>query len=238
MRINNFISSRGVCSRREADRLIQAGKVLINGVIAQIGMDVGLHDRVLVEGKEIANTPDKVYLLFNKPKGIVTTTDLTKPNNIISFVAYPERIFPVGRLDKDSSGLIILTSDGDIVNRILRSENSHEKEYLVKVAKPLTEAFLKAMASGVEIYNPVRHRYEVTLPARVVKYSDKTFTIVLTQGLNLQIRRMAKAAGNHVETLERVRIMNLTGKGLVPGTWRHLSGEELSVLMEMVAKNP
>lgn len=237
MRINVFISSKGVCSRREADRLVMAGRVSVNGKQADIGMDVSNKDEVLIDGFPLAETSENVYILFNKPKGIVTTTDETKKDNIISYLAYPRRIFPVGRLDKDSSGLIILTSDGQIVNKILRSENKHEKEYVVKVTKPITQEFLQRISSGVEIYNLAKHSYELTLPCQAKKIANHIFSIILTQGLNLQIRRMTKALGNHVETLERVRIINLKVEGLPSGGWRHLTKKELNDLMELISSN-
>lgn len=226
MRINVYISSKGYCSRREADRLIIAGKVKMNGKQANIGEEVTDTDIVTINDFDVNRKVEPVYLLFHKPIGIETTTDLTKKNNIIDFIGYPERIFPIGRLDKDSSGLLLLTNDGQIVNRILRSENHHEKEYLVTVDQPVTEAFLQSMGAGVEIYNPVRHRYETTLPAKIEKRSETSFTIVLTQGLNLQIRRMSKALHYRVIKLVRTRIMHLNLQDLKPGKWRHLNSNE------------
>ncbi len=234
MRINVFISSKGICSRREADRLVLAGRVLINGKQTNIGMDVFESDEVLLDGLALSDSSENVYILFNKPKGIVTTTDESKKDNIISYLAYPRRIFPVGRLDKESSGLIILTSDGQIVNKILRSECKHEKEYLVKITKPITDEFLQEMSNGVKIFNPTKRVYEMTLPCKVKKMSKHIFTIILTQGLNLQIRRMVKALDNHVETLERIRIMKLTVEGLPVGNWRYLTKKELDNLLNTI----
>ncbi len=235
MRINVFISSKGTCSRREADRLVLAGRVMVNGKQADIGMDVSEEDTILLDGFALSASFENVYLLFNKPKGIVTTTDETKSDNIISYIAYPKRIFPVGRLDKESSGLIILTSDGQIVNKILRSEFKHEKEYTVKVTKPVTDVFLQKISNGVKIYNPAKHIYETTIPCKTKKISKHVFSIILTQGLNLQIRRMAKALDNHVETLERIRIMNLSVEDLPVGAWRHMTKKELNDLMNTIS---
>ena len=232
MRINVYISSKGICSRREADRLIQAGKVTINDRLAGIGDDVAPTDSVKVHGAEIPKSVQPVYILFHKPRGIETITDRSKPDNIIDYLDYPERIFPVGRLDKDSSGLILLTNDGQIVNRILRQENNHEKEYLVRVDKPIDARFLKQMQQGVDIYNPVRHRRETTKPCRAWKIGPKQFRIVLIQGLNLQIRRMAKALGYRVMELERTRIMHLDGAGLLVGKWRYLTQTETEILFQ------
>ncbi|MBN2696608.1 MAG: pseudouridine synthase [Bacilli bacterium] len=235
MRINVYISSTGLCSRREADRMIVQGRVKLNGVLATTGMDVSENDTVEVDGKRLMNRgDDDVYILLNKPRGIISTTETAKKDNMVDYVGYPKRIFPVGRLDKDTSGLIILTSDGNIVNRILRSENNHEKEYRVQVDKPVSEDFLKQMVEGVVIYNPAKHRHEKTMPADVKRNSKNTFTIILTQGLNLQIRRMTKALGFNVTKLERIRIMNLTDKGLPLGKWRLLSETELSQMFEML----
>ncbi|MDD3123802.1 MAG: pseudouridine synthase, partial [Candidatus Izemoplasmatales bacterium] len=224
----------GLCSRREADRLVESKRVTINGDLAETGMNVLNSDEVMVDGKLVFHNEEAVYLLYHKPVGIETTTDTTKPKNIIDAVGYKDRIFPVGRLDKDSSGLIILTSDGQIVNQILRSENAHEKEYVVKVDKTLTDDFVESMAKGVKIYNPVKHVYTITLPSIVKQLSSNTFSIILTQGLNLQIRRMSSALGYHVETLERIRIMNLSIQDLPVGNWRHFTKDELSILKEMI----
>lgn len=234
MRINVFISSTGFCSRREADRLISAGRVKVNGRPGEIGQDISDQDIVLVDGKRVGERPQTVYLAFNKPLGIESTTDQAKPDNIIDFIRYPERIFPIGRLDKDSSGLILLTNDGQIVNRILRSENEHEKEYVVTLDRPFTPEFLAKMSSGVRIYNPVRHENTVTKPCRCTAMADRTFSIILTQGLNLQIRRMTKELGFEVKKLERIRILNIRLGNLRTGEYRLLSGKELDQLKSMI----
>ncbi|MDD3122991.1 MAG: pseudouridine synthase [Candidatus Izemoplasmatales bacterium] len=237
MRINVYISSSGLCSRREADRLVESKRVTINGDLAETGMNVLNSDEVMVDGKLVFHNEGTVYLLYHKPVGIETTTDTTKPKNIIDAVGYKDRIFPVGRLDKESSGLIILTSDGQIVNQILRSENAHEKEYVVKVDKTLTDDFLESMAKGVKIFNPVKHEYTITLPSIVKQLSSNIFSIILTQGLNLQIRRMVSALGYHVLSLERIRIMNLSIQDIPVGKWRHFTKDELSILNEKIHNN-
>jgi len=229
-----YISSSGYCSRREADRLIESKRVLLNGEIASIGMDVTSEDELIIDGKIVKTQQDFIYLLYHKPLGIETTTDQSKPNNIIDAISYPERIFPVGRLDKYSSGLIILTSDGQIVNKILRSENAHEKEYIVEVDSPISSEFISKMQKGVEIYNPVQHVKTLTLPSRVTQLSKNAFKIVLTQGLNLQIRRMAKALGYNVNKLHRIRIMNLKIDQLPVGKYRHLTDSELKELFLLI----
>ena len=227
MRINVYISSSGYCSRREADRLIQSGKVTIDGNLASLGMEVNDDNIVEVNGKIITNKPKRVYLAFNKPKGIVSTTDQSKPNNIISYINYPERIFTIGRLDKDTSGLILLTNDGMIVNKILRSENNHEKEYIVEVDKPYDEEFIKKMQTGVEIYNPVQNVRVTTKPSIIKKINSKTFSLIITQGLNLQIRRMCKQLGYNVTSLKRIRIINIKLNDLKTGEWRYLKDDEI-----------
>lgn len=237
MRINVYISSKGFCSRREADRWIQEGKVRINDHLAGIGDNVSDIDQVTVDGVLLAKTVQPVYLLLNKPRGIESTTDQKKPDNLIDFVRYPERIFPVGRLDKDTSGLLLLTNDGQIVNQILREENHHEKEYRVLVDKPLTPDFLSQMESGVQIYNPVRRRSECTKPCKIRPTAQKEFRIILTQGLNLQIRRMTKALGYRVMELERTRIMHLQDPQLPVGKWRHLTETETALLFRHIAGN-
>jgi len=234
MRINVFISSTGFCSRREADRLIASGKVTVDGTVAKVGQDIMESNAVFVEGIKISDRPKTVYLAFNKPEGIVTTTDQTKPNNIIDFIGYPERIFPIGRLDKDTSGLILLTNDGQIVNRILRSENDHEKEYIVEVNHDIDDEFIKRMEEGIVIYNPVRHESVKTKTSRVHKLSNRTFKLIITQGLNLQIRRMCSALGYHVDHLERIRIINIELGGLAVGAWRHLTEPDMAELIKRI----
>lgn len=234
MRINVYISSTGYCSRREADRLVQSGRVTIDNQLASIGMDVKESSIVKIDGKIIGKQPERVYIAFNKPRGIVSTTDETKPNNIISYLNYPERIFPIGRLDKDTSGLILLTNDGMIVNKILRSENNHDKEYIVEVDKPINQDFISKMQEGVEIYNPVQHVIVKTKPAIIKKINNSTFNLIITQGLNLQIRRMCKQLGYNVKTLKRVRIINIKINDLKIGQWRYLTEKEITELLKII----
>ena len=233
MRINNYISSAGLCSRRKADELIRAGKVTINGVVAVLGATVNPADLVAVDGQTVKPVKTDIYIALNKPRGIISTTERQVKGNIIDFVNHPERIFPVGRLDKDSEGLILLTNDGSCVNKILRNENKHEKEYIVTVNKPIRPAFLKGMSAGVRIYNPVRKEYTLTNPSRVIRIDDRTFRIFLTQGLNRQIRRMCSHFGYQVVKLLRVRILNIELKDLPSGQWRDLTEEELRTLFEL-----
>ncbi|UPK41775.1 pseudouridine synthase [Paenibacillus pabuli] len=229
MRINKYISETGYCSRRETNRLIAAGRITINGKVCEKGADVEPEDIVLIDGKEIhVNNCEPVYLALNKPIGIVCTAAAQVEGNIIQYVNYPSRIFAIGRLDKASEGLIFLTNDGDIVNKMMRSEHNHDKEYVVTVDKPVTDEFVRAMSQGVEIMNVV------TKPCEVYKHSENVFRIILTQGLNLQIRRMCKALGYRVLKLERIRIMNVTLSGLERGQWRHLEKQELEKLLSML----
>jgi 23S rRNA pseudouridine2604 synthase len=224
LRINKYISETGYCSRRETNRLIAAGRITINGVICELADNVVSGDRVLIDGEPIPNREQSVYLVLNKPIGIICTAAPHVSSNIIDFVNYPSRIFAIGRLDKDSEGLILLTNDGDIVNKIMRSEHGHEKEYVVTVDKPVTEQFVREMSSGVDILG-VR-----TKPCETYMLNDYEFQIILTQGLNLQIRRMCKALGYRVIRLERIRIMNISIEGLDRGKWRDLTNVELQVL--------
>lgn len=226
MRINKYISESGICSRRESDKWIEAKRVTINGVIAQLGSTVSEGDDVRVDGKPIGTKKKAVYIALNKPVGITCTTELHVKGNIIDFVNHPERIFPIGRLDKDSQGLILLTNDGDIVNKILRAENNHDKEYIVTVDKPITSAFLQGMSNGVRILGTI------TKPCTVTKISERVFRIILTQGLNRQIRRMCAAFGYQVRKLERIRIMNIHLNGLKLGHWRNLTAKELHELQK------
>jgi len=225
MRLNKFIAETGVCSRREADAWIEAGRVTLNGQPATLGSQAGPEDDVRVDGKPIRARPRSVYIALNKPVGITCTTERHVAGNIIDFVGHPERIFPIGRLDKDSEGLILLTNDGDIVNEILRAEHEHEKEYVVAVNKPLTPAFLAGMASGVPILDTV------TKPCRIRQTGHGTFRIVLTQGLNRQIRRMCEHFGYDVLQLKRVRIINVHLDDLPVGRWRDLTPAELEGLL-------
>ncbi|HEX3602944.1 MAG TPA: pseudouridine synthase [Steroidobacteraceae bacterium] len=225
MRLNKFISETGACSRREADKWIEAGRVTCNGQPAVLGTQVSQGDEVRIDGNLIGLKKQQVYIALNKPAGIICTTESHIEDNIIDHVGFPERIFPVGRLDRDSEGLILLTNDGDIVNEILRSENNHEKEYVVSVDRPITDLALRMMASGVKIMG------EVTKPGKVTRLDAQTFRIILTQGLNRQIRRMCSALGYKAQRLQRVRIMNVQLGSLRPGQWRHLSPEELTGLI-------
>jgi 23S rRNA pseudouridine2604 synthase len=227
MRLNKFISETGLCSRREADARIEAGRVTINGVVATLGTQVKEGDVVCVDGKPVSGAEKHVYIALNKPVGVVCTTDREISGNITDFVNYRERIFPIGRLDKESEGLILLTNNGDIVNEILRVENAHEKEYVVTVDRPVTEIFLNGMAEGVRILGTV------TKPCKVSRVGPATFRIILTQGLNRQIRRMCSFFGYKVLRLQRVRIINLTleGLGLKTGKWRELKDHEVRGLL-------
>lgn len=227
MRLNKFISSTGMCSRRQADELIREKRVTINGQIATVGQSVNIDDKVCVDRKLLKQKKNDVYIILNKPRGITCTTERHIDGNIIDFVNHSERIFPVGRLDKDSEGLILLTNDGDIVNKILREENNKKKEYIVTVNKPITQSFIKGMANGVKIYNPVRNEYTITKKCELVKIKDNTFKITLSQGLNRQIRRMCSHFGYNVIKLKRVKIMDLTLGNLKIGEWRNLSSEEI-----------
>lgn len=234
MRLNKYISETGLCSRREADALIAAGRVTINGRPVELGQQVGEGDEVRVDGGPVAGrvrdaafAKQRVYIALNKPVGITCTTERHVPGNIVDFVGHRERIFPIGRLDKDSEGLILLTSNGDIVNEILRAEHGHEKEYLVTIDRTVTPDFLRGMAAGVFLPElGVR-----TLPCRVEKTGGNGFRIILTQGLNRQIRRMCEVFGCKVRRLQRVRIVNVRLGALRPGQWRDLSPEELRGLL-------
>lgn len=232
MRLNNYISSTGICSRREADKLIQQRKVTINGKIAEVGQSVEPNDIVKVNGKRLHQKKNDVYIALNKPVGITCTTERHIKGNIIDYINYPERIFPVGRLDKPSEGLIILTNDGSIVNKILRSENNHEKEYVVTVDKDITKSFIDGMSQGVRIFNPVTNKHVVTNKCKVTKINSRTFKIILTQGYNRQIRRMCEVFSYDVKKLQRVRIMNLTLKGIPTGKWRKLKPHEVEGLLK------
>ena len=233
MRINKFLSEIGITSRRGADKFIEAGRVTINGQLAELGSKVDTGDEVRVDGRIIEQPKQQyVYLALNKPVGITSTTERHIEGNIVDFVNHPERIFHVGRLDKDSEGLILLTNDGDIVNEILRAENEHEKEYIVKVDMPITESFIAKMEEGVEILDTK------TLPAKAVKLSAYTFKLTLRQGLNRQIRRMCSALGHEVRNLQRVRIMNIHLGDLAVGEWRDLTEAERNELFTQLEYTP
>jgi 23S rRNA pseudouridine2604 synthase len=225
MRLNKYISETGICSRREADKWIEAGRVTLNGQGAVLGIQVSEGDEVRVDGQLLGVKKKDVYIALNKPVGIICTTETDIADNIIDHVRHPERIFPVGRLDRDSEGLILLTNNGDIVNEILRSENNHEKEYVVTVDRPITDLSLKMMAGGVKIMG------EITKPAKVSRVDAQTFKIILTQGLNRQIRRMCSALGYKAQRLQRVRIMNVKLGDLGSGQWRPLTPAELTGLL-------
>jgi 23S rRNA pseudouridine2604 synthase len=225
LRLNKYISETGACSRREADKWIEAGRVTCNGQPAVLGTQVAEGDQVRVDGELVGAKKKQVYIALNKPVGIICTTEPDIDDNIVDHVGFPERIFPVGRLDRDSEGLILLTNNGDIVNDILRSENNHEKEYVVTVERPITDLSLSMMASGVKIMG------SMTKPSKVIRVNPHTFRIILTQGLNRQIRRMCSALGYRAQRLQRVRIMNIQLGNLQPGQWRHLTAAEIAGLM-------
>lgn len=225
MRLNKFIAESGHCSRREADSLIATGQVTVNGRPAELGTQVEAGDDVRINGQPVGTRKPAIYIALNKPVGITCTTDTRDPTNIVDYIGHAERIFPIGRLDKDSDGLILLTNNGDIVNDILRAANHHEKEYLVTIDKPVTPEFIAGMAGGVPILGTVTRR------CRVQKVDSHTFRIVLTQGLNRQIRRMCEHFGVEVTRLQRVRIMNIRLGNLKPGQWRNLRDDELAGLL-------
>ncbi|MDE7325785.1 MAG: 23S rRNA pseudouridine(2604) synthase RluF [Lachnospiraceae bacterium] len=228
IRINKYLSDAGLCSRREADVLVAGGKVLIDGEVANVGSRVLPGQKVTVAGKEAVKEEHMVLIAFNKPRGVVCTSDRREPDNIVDYINYSSRIFPVGRLDKDSEGLILLTNNGEIVNKILRAGNGHEKEYIVEVNKPITMEFLKGMAAGVPILDTV------TKPCRVEQVDKTVFRIVLTQGLNRQIRRMCEYFNYHVSSLKRVRVMNINLGRLKTGTYRNLTESELWGLNRLI----
>lgn len=225
-RLNKYIADSGYCSRREADRLIEEGRVLIDGRSGVLGDRVSDGMHVAIDGIPLSDAGKRVYLLLNKPAGIVCTADPREPMNVVDYLRYPVRIFPVGRLDKDSEGLLLMTSDGEIVNRLLRAAGGHEKEYEVEVDRPLTRDFLEGMAAGVPILDTV------TLPCRVRRTGEKSFNIIIVQGLNRQIRRMCEYFGYRVRSLRRIRIMNLRLGAMKPGQWRMLTDEELHILLD------
>ena len=228
MRINKFISETGFCSRREADKRVENGEVTINGVLAVLGSQAEEGDDVRINGQPLASKKRHVYIALNKPIGITSTTELHIRGNIVDFVGHSERIFPIGRLDKDSEGLILLTNDGDIVNKILRSEGKHEKEYLVTVDRQITDSFVRGMSSGVKILG------EMTIPCEVTRLSERKFRIILTEGKNRQIRRMCQAFGYEVNDLQRLRIMNIQLGEHKVGTWWDLTTEEKLELGNML----
>jgi len=229
-RINKYLSEVGFCSRREADKLIGAGMVTVNGHVPEMGTKVNAGDEIRVDGKLISEPKEEhVYIAFNKPVGIVSTTDIkAEKNNIIDYINHPKRIFPIGRLDKESEGLILLTSDGDIVNKILRAKNNHEKEYVVTVDKPITKTFIQKMGNGIPILETITNECEVR------QVSTYKFNIILTQGLNRQIRRMCDYLGYKVTKLKRIRIMNIILDQQI-GKWRDLSKKEMDEVNRLIA---
>lgn len=230
IRLNKYLSDAGICSRRQADTLIEQGKVKVDGKTAISGTRVQKGQKVTVNGKEIKRQDNLVLIAFHKPKGIVCTAEKREKNNIIDYIQYPERIYPVGRLDKDSEGLILLTNHGELANRICKARYYHEKEYIVTVNKPIEDSFLKKMAEGVPILGTV------TRPCKIKKEGRCSFRIILTQGLNRQIRRMCEYLGYQVTTLKRVRIMNVELGDLKVGTYRDVTGKELKQLSQMLLK--
>ncbi|MEK4630397.1 MAG: 23S rRNA pseudouridine(2604) synthase RluF [Solibacillus sp.] len=232
MRINKFLAETGIVSRRGADKWVEEGRITINGVLATNGSQVETGDDVCVDGKPVKREEKLVYIVLNKPVGITSTTEKHIEGNVVDFVNHPLRIFHIGRLDKDSEGLLLLTNDGDIVNEILRAENHHEKEYVVQVDKPITEKFLHDMGAGVEILDTK------TLPCRVEKVSSQVFKIILEQGLNRQIRRMCSALGYSVKRLQRIRIMNIHLGNLKVGQWRDLTEKEQQELFDLLNYTP
>lgn len=225
IRLNKFLSDAGVCSRREADRMTELGRIKVNGEIALMGQKVTLSDVVEADGKLISREQEQILLAFNKPVGVECTADLTNPDNIIDFINYEKRIYPIGRLDKSSQGLILMTNDGSLVNNILKASNYHEKEYVVTVDKPITDEFIKHMSEGVEILE------QITRPCKVKQINRHTFNIILTQGLNRQIRRMCKALGYKVQKLKRIRVMNIELGNLPKGAYRNVTDNELKELL-------
>ena len=224
LRINKYLSSIGYCSRREADRLLEQGKIQVDGHTALVGERVTKEQNITVNGIPVGEKPREIVIAFNKPKGIVCTSSVKEKNNIVDYLHFPTRIYPVGRLDKDSTGLILLTNDGELTDRILRGKNNHEKEYLVTVQKPLRPEIIRAMEQGVPILDTM------TRPCQIIQIDSHTFRIILTQGLNRQIRRMCEYFGYKVITLKRVRVMNIHLGELKEGTWREITGNELEEL--------
>lgn len=225
IRLNKFLSDAGYCSRREADRLVEQGVVKVNGKTAVMGQKVTINDSIMVKGKNISREEEQILIALNKPVGIECTTDLNNPDNIVDFINFDKRIYPIGRLDKNSQGLILLTNDGSIVNNILKGSNYHEKEYVVTVDKPVTDDFIKKMSTGVRILD------QVTRSCKVTKVKKHVFNIVLTQGLNRQIRRMCGELGYNVQKLKRIRIMNIELGNLPVGQYRKVTDSELKELM-------
>lgn len=231
IRINKYLSEAGVCSRREADRMIEQGRITIDGRIAQMGDRIFTGNYVCLDNKPVKKQEEAVLIAFNKPVGVVCTTAKQEKNNVVDFIGYPTRIYPVGRLDKDSQGLLLLTNQGDLVNKIMRAGNYHEKEYEVTVNRPVTEKFLRGMSSGV----PLKELDVVTRPCEIRKLSQQKFVIILTQGYNRQIRRMCEYFGYRVVTLKRTRIMNIRLDGIKEGTYRTVTDKEMKQLKKLLA---
>lgn len=238
IRLNKYLSEKGVCSRREADRLIAQGRVSVDGETAVTGMKVRTDQVICVGKKQVSEGPGREILLaVHKPEGVVCTTDRRERRNIVDFVGYPTRIYPVGRLDKDSEGLILMTNNGELVNRMMKASNAHEREYLVTVNKPVTDAFLEQMRGGVHIRKVEKGEVlldAVTRPCKVERTGKQGFRIILTQGLNRQIRRMCEALGYQVVRLKRVRILNIELKGIAPGHYREVTGKEYEELRRLL----
>lgn len=230
MRLNKYLSDSGCCSRREADRLVEQGKVLIDGEVAILGQKVMPDQNIIVNGKPLKREEERILIAFNKPRGIVCTTSKKEKDNIVDYLNFDKRIYPVGRLDKDSEGLILLTNKGDIVDKILRGSNYHEKEYVVTVNKKLTKEFMEGMQAGVPILDTV------TRPCTLYPVNDRTFRIIISQGLNRQIRRMCEYFGYRVQKLKRVRIMNIQLSHLKTGEYRNISNAEWKQLNELLNK--
>ena len=228
MRLNKYLSDAGVCSRREADRLVEEGKILVDGVQATLGMQVTAEQEILVNGKKVEREEKKILLVFHKPRGVECTTSPKVKNNVISYIGYPIRVYYVGRLDKDSEGLLLLTNEGELVNKIMRAGNCHEKEYVVTVDKPITREFIQKMKDGDPVLGTV------TRKCQVFQTGKRTFQIILTQGMNRQIRRMCEYLGYRVKRLKRVRVMNICLGDLPVGKYREATAEEMQVLREMI----
>lgn len=228
MRLNKYLSDAGVCSRREADRLVEAGRITINGETARMGMQVSDETEICIDGKQITREEKKVLLAFHKPRGIECTANPNVKKNVISYINYPIRIYYIGRLDKDSEGLLLLTNQGELVNKMMRSGNQHEKEYVVTVNKLVTKEFIKKMQDGVPILGTK------TRKCRVIQTGEKSFRIILTQGLNRQIRRMCQYLGYEVKRLKRIRVMNIELGDLPVGSYREVTAQEMKTLQEMI----
>lgn len=231
VRINKYMSQCGICSRREADRMLSEGRILVNGEVPEKGTMVTENDTIIVDGRKVSGPAREVVIAFHKPLGVVCTTSKDEPDNVIDYIDFPERIYPVGRLDKDSTGILLLTNNGQLMDDILRGRYEHEKEYEVTVDRPVTDSIWDAMEQGVPILDTM------TKPCRVIKRDGKCFTIILTQGLNRQIRRMCEYFGYRVRRLKRVRIMNIELGSLPEGKWRYLSEKELAELKKICEKS-